>query len=141
MRRTAFGKANVVAESASVAGDLRALTPQQLTRAKATMKRIVARHYPKTGAVFSFDDGYPPFAGTPGNSRLLGMLTRASRDAGFPPVVTIDPLRAGAADIAFVAGRVDMAIDGLGLKGRSDHTVEETADLGMLAVQAKRAVV
>jgi glutamate carboxypeptidase len=34
-----------------------------------------------------------------------------------------------------------MAIDGLGLKGRSDHTVDETADLTMLAVQAKRAAV
>jgi hypothetical protein len=51
----------------------------------------------------------------------------------------VDPARAGAADISFVAGRVEMAIDGLGLKGRSDHTVEETADLTMLPVQAKRA--
>ena len=140
-RGTAFGKTNVVAESASVAGDLRALTPQQLTRAKATMQRIVARHYPKTSATLSFDDGYPPLAGTPGNMRLLGLLNGASRDAGLPPVGAIDPLRAGAADIAFVAGRVDMAIDGMGLKGRSDHTVEETADLRMLSVQTKRAAV
>jgi glutamate carboxypeptidase len=140
-RGTAFGKTNVVAESASVAGDLRALTPQQLVRAKATMRRIVARHYPKTGATLSFDDGYPPFARTAGNTRLLGMLDRASRDAGLPPLGAIDPLRAGAADIALVAGRVDMAIDGLGLKGRSDHTVEETANLSMLAVQTKRAAV
>jgi glutamate carboxypeptidase len=140
-RGTASGKTNIVAESASVAGDLRALTPQQLVRAKATMQRIVARHYPRTTATLSFDDGYPPFARTPGNTRLLGMLDRASRDAGLPAVGAIDPLRAGAADIALVAGRVEMAIDGLGLKGRSDHTVEETADLGMLAVQAKRAAV
>jgi glutamate carboxypeptidase len=138
-RGTAFGKTNVVAESAVVAGDLRALTPEQLTRAKETMGRLVARHYPKTGAVLSFDDGYPPFAPTAGNERLLAMLDRASRDAGLPPVTAVDPLRAGAADISFVAGRVEMAIDGLGLKGRGDHTVEETADLSMLPVQAKRA--
>jgi glutamate carboxypeptidase len=140
-RGTASGKTNIGAESASVAGDLRALTPEQLVRAKATMQRIVARHYPRTNATLSFDDGYPPLAGTPGNTRLLGMLDRASRDAGLPPVGSIDPLRAGAADIALVAGRVEMAIDGLGLKGRSDHTVEETADLAMLSVQAKRAAV
>lgn len=140
-RGTAFGKTNVVAESASVAGDLRALSPQQLARAKATMLRIASRHYPLTTAVLSFDDGYPPFAVTAGNTRLLGMLNRASRDAGLPPVGAIDPLKAGAADVSFVAGRVDMAVDALGLKGRGDHTVDETADLRTLAVQAKRAAV
>lgn len=141
MRGTAFGKTNVVAESASVAGDLRALTPEQLVRAKAAMQRIVARHYPQTNATISFDDGYPPFAPTDGNARLLALLDQSSRDAGFPPVTAVDPLKAGAADISFVAGRVDMAIDGLGLKGRGDHTTDETADLSMLAVQAKRAAV
>ena len=138
-RGTAFGKTNVVAESVTVAGDLRALSPEQLDRAKATMQRLVSRHYPRTGARLTFDDGYPPFAQTEGNNRLLAMLDRASRDAGLPPVSPVDPLRAGAADISFVAGRVELALDGLGLKGRSDHTVEETADLTMLPVQAKRA--
>jgi glutamate carboxypeptidase len=140
-RGTAFGKTNVVAESAYVAGDLRALTPEQLARAKATMQRLVARHYPHTGAVLTIDDGYPPFAPTDGNRRLLALLDQGSRDAGLPAVGPVDPARAGAADIAFVAGRVDMALDGLGLKGRADHTVDETADLGMLPVQAKRAAI
>lgn len=138
-RGTAFGKTNVVAESAAVAGDLRALTPEQLARAKATMQRLASRHYPRTGARLVFDDGYPPFAPVEGNRRLLEMLDRASRDAGLPPVTAVDPARAGAADISFVAGRVEMAIDGLGLKGKADHTVDETADLMMLPVQAKRA--
>jgi hypothetical protein len=34
-----------------------------------------------------------------------------------------------------------MIIDAAGLKGRDGHTVNETADLGILAVQAKRAAV
>ena len=138
-RGTAFGKTNVVAESAHVAGDIRAVTPEQLARAKETMQRIVARHYPRTGAMLGFDDGYPPLAPSEGNTRLLTMLDRASRDAGLPGLTAVDPMRAGAADIAFVAGRVDMAIDGLGLKGPGDHTVNEIADLSMVAVQAKRA--
>lgn len=140
-RGTAFGKTNVVAESAYVAGDLRALTPEQLARAKATMQRLVARHYPRTNAVLTIDDGYPPFAPTDGNRRLLSLLDQGSRDAGLPAVGPVDPARAGAADISFVAGRVDAALDGLGLKGRADHTVNETADLTMLAVQAKRAAI
>ena len=46
------------------------------------------------------------------------MLDERSRAAGLPPVGPVDPARAGAADISFVAGRVEMALDGLGLKGR-----------------------
>ena len=140
-RGTAFGKTNVVAESAYVAGDLRALTPEQLARAKATMQRLTARHYPRTGATLTIDDGYPPFAPTEGNRQLLTLLDQGSRDAGLPPVGPVDPARAGAADISFVAGRVEAGLDGLGLKGRGDHTVNETADLRMLAVQAKRAAI
>lgn len=140
-RGTAFGKTNVVAESAYVAGDLRALTPEQLARAKATMQRLAARHYPRTSAMLTIDDGYPPFAPTDGNRRLLTLLDQGSRDAGLPAVGPVDPARAGAADISFVAGRVEAGLDGLGLKGRADHTVNETADLTMLAVQAKRAAI
>ena len=140
-RGTAFGKTNVVAESAYVAGDLRALTPEQLARTKATMQRITARHYNRTGATLTIDDAYPPFAPTDGNRALLALLDRGSRDAGLPAVAAVDPARAGAADISFVAGRVEAALDGLGLKGRADHTVNETADLNMLAVQAKRAAI
>ncbi|HSC25988.1 MAG TPA: M20/M25/M40 family metallo-hydrolase, partial [Vicinamibacterales bacterium] len=102
-RGTAFGKTNVVAESAAVAGDLRALTPEQLERAKSTMQRLVSRNYPRTGARLTFDDGYPPFAPVDGNRRLLAILDQASRDAGLPPVGPVDPARAGAADISFVA--------------------------------------
>jgi glutamate carboxypeptidase len=54
-------------------------------------------------------------------------------------VTAVDPRRAGAADISFAAGPVDMALDGLGLMGEGGHTVEEVADLGTLVSQAQRA--
>jgi glutamate carboxypeptidase len=56
-------------------------------------------------------------------------------------VTAVSPDKAGAADVSFVAGVVPMIIDAAGLKGRDGHTVEETADLDTLAVQAKRAAV
>jgi glutamate carboxypeptidase len=34
-----------------------------------------------------------------------------------------------------------MAIDALGLKGKADHTVDETADLRLLPIQIKRAAI
>jgi glutamate carboxypeptidase len=48
---------------------------------------------------------------------------------------------ARAADISFTAGRVVMALDGLGLMGEGGHTARETADLTTLPSQTKRAAV
>ncbi|HEX9166793.1 MAG TPA: M20/M25/M40 family metallo-hydrolase [Gemmatimonadales bacterium] len=137
-RGTAFGKTNVVAESTTVSGDLRTLTLEQLDRTRATMRRLVARHYEGTSAEIVFDDGYPPLAPTEGNRRLLALFDQASRDIGWGPVSTADPARAGAADISFTSGRVEMALDGVGLMGSGGHTVNETADLRTLPLNAKR---
>jgi glutamate carboxypeptidase len=140
-RGTAFGKTNVVAESATVAGDLRTLTPEQLRRTQETMRRLVARHYPHTGAEITFEDRYPPLAPTDGNRRLLALFDQAGRDVGAGPMTAADPARAGAADISFTAGLVDMALDGVGLMGSGGHTVDETADLRTLPLEAKRVAV
>src|SRR6185312_7278964 len=136
---TAAGKTNVVADSALVSGDLRTLSPEQLANAQRAMQRIVAQTLPMTTAHLEFADGYPPMAPTAGNKRLLAMYDRASRDLGFGAVVAVDPSRAGAADVSFVANIVPMAIDALGLSGHDDHSEQETADLRMLPVQTKRA--
>src|SRR5690348_347112 len=135
----AEGKSNVVAEHMTVVGDLRTISPEQLTRAKQTMQSIVAAHLPNTTAELTFDAGYPPMAPTPGNRRLLSLYDRISRDLGLWPVTAVDPSKAGAADVSFVSEIVPMKIDGLGLSGRDDHTTKETADLRMLPVQTKRA--
>src|SRR5690348_132974 len=135
----ADGKSNVVAEHMTVVGDLRTISPEQLTRAKQTMQSIVAAHLPNTSAELTFDAGYPPMAPTPGNRRLLSLYDRISRDLGLWPVTAVDPSKAGAADVSFVSEIVPMKIDGLGLSGRDDHTTKETADLRMLPVQTKRA--
>jgi glutamate carboxypeptidase len=140
-RGTAFGKTNVVAESAAVAGDLRALTPEQIAHTQDVMRRIVARHYPGTDASIAFENRYPPLAPTDGNRRLLALLDDASRAVGTGPVTPVEPARAGAADISFVAGLVNMAIDGMGLMGSGGHTVLERANLRTLPMQAKRVAV
>jgi glutamate carboxypeptidase len=138
-RGTAFGKTNVIAESTLVAGDLRTLSLEQRESAKAIMIRIVAASPPHAAAEITFTDGYPPLAPSDGNRRLLAMYDRASRDLGVGPVETVDPARAGAADVSFTEGHVDMAIDGIGMRGDFGHTVQETADLRWLPWQAKRA--
>jgi len=138
-RGTAFGKTNVVAESTLVAGDLRALSVEQREGAKAIMRRIVEASPPHVGATITFSDGYPPLAPSDGNRRLLALYDRASRDLGVGPVEAVDPARAGAADVSFTEGHVQMAIDGIGMRGDGGHTVGETADLRWLSWQAKRA--
>ena len=138
---TAFGKTNVVAKETVVSGDLRALSPEQLERAKATMREVVAQHLPKTTAELTFDDGYPPMAPTDGNRRLLAVHDSVSRALGFGPVVAVDPSRAGAADVSFAAPYVPMVIDALGLAGHDDHSDKETANLAWLPRLTKRAAV
>lgn len=140
-RGTAFGKNNVIAESTLVTGDLRALSIPQRERAKEVMRRIVADTTRHTGATITFGDGYPPLAPSEGNRRLLARFDQASRDLGFGPVGADDPARAGAADISFTEGLVEMALDGVGLMGTGGHTVNETADLRTLGIQAKRVAV
>lgn len=137
----AFGKSNVVAEHAIVRGDLRTLTPSQLARTQQRMLQIVANHLPQTSATIEFDEGYPPMASTAGNRRLLESFDQASRDLGLGPVTAVDPRDAGAADISFVAQRVKMALDGLGLSGTGGHTVHETGDLTKLPLQTRRVAV
>ena len=140
-RGTAFGKTNVVSGHAVVTGDLRTISAAQLEASKAAMREVAAAHLPHTSSTLTFDDSYPPMAPTDGNRRLLGRLSDASRDLGLGEITPVDPRAAGAADISFVAGEVEGAIDALGLKGSADHTVDETADLRLLPVQIKRAAV
>lgn len=137
-RGTAFGKNNVVAESTYVAGDLRTLSSDQLARAQAAMQRIVAQNHRRTTASLTFDEGYPPLSPSEGNRRLLAFFDEVSRDLGYGPVTPTDPARAGAADISFTEGRVEMALDGVGLMGEGGHTVDEVADLTTLPMNAHR---
>lgn len=133
------GKTNILAEQMTVQGDLRTLSPEQLERTQATMREIVADHLGHTTATISFDNGYPPMAPTDGNKRLLALHDQASRDLGLGAVEAVDPSKAGAADVSFVAGIVPMIIDGIGLAGHDGHSAFETADLRSLSVRAKRA--
>ena len=140
-RGAAFGKANIIAESTLVVGDLRTLTVEQRTHAQATMRRLADNASPHTVADVAFEDGYPPLGPNDGNRRLLAMVDQASRDLGFGPLEPVDPAHAGAADVSFLGGRVPMVIDAMGLKGSGGHTVQETARLNTLAWQAKRTAV
>ena len=137
----AAGEHNVVAEHMVVEGDIRTLSPAQLATTKQTMRDIVSRHLPQTNATIVFDDGYPPMAPTAGNRKLLAVYDQASRDLGFGAVKAVDPSRAGAADVAFIADRVPMIIDGVGLSGHDDHSEKETAYLNWLPRLTKRAAI
>jgi len=136
---TAAGKGNIIAERAEMSGDLRALTEEQFSSTRRRMQEIVEASLPHTESSIHFDEGYPPLAPSEGNDALLGLYDQASRDLGFGPVTAVSPDKAGAADVAFVAGEVPMILDGVGLKGRDGHTPGETADLSTLSIQTKRA--
>ena len=135
----AFGKNNVIAQTAKVTGDIRAQSPAQLTRVKAQMEKIVANGLPHTSAKIEFNKGYPPMAATSGNKQLLSLYSEVSQALGYGPVEAVNPLRAGAADISFAAGHVKMALDGLGLMGEGGHTKDEVADMTSFSKNAHKS--
>ncbi|MFW6079554.1 MAG: M20/M25/M40 family metallo-hydrolase, partial [Gemmatimonadota bacterium] len=124
-----------------VDGGIRTISDEQLERARAAMREVVARHLPRTSAEITFEDGYPAMPPTDGNRRLLAAFDEVSRALGYGAVEPFDPGRRGAADVSFVASYVDAAIDGLGPLGSGSHSVEETVELNSLPVAAKRAAV
>lgn len=138
-RGSAFGKNNVIAQSVTVSGGIRALSPRQLELAQVKMQEIVSNNLAHTGAHLTFGTGYPPMAPSPGNDEILRLYNEVSEALGYGAVQAVDPRRAGAADISFAAKYVSMAIDGLGLMGTGGHTVNEVADLATLPQQTKRA--
>ena len=141
IRIAATGKTNVIASTAIARGDLRALSPEQITRTQERMRAIVARPLPGATASIEFHpDGYPPMAPTDANRALLARLNAINRDMGLPEMGELDPVKRGAADISFVAKDVD-GLAGLGPASRGDHAPGETVDIGSISRQAKRAAI
>lgn len=137
-RGTTFGKTNVVARSAIVHGGIRALTQDQLDRARKKMLDIVSRNHPRTDASIEFSDGYPPMAPTAGNLALQRLLSDINVALGRNVMPALDPSRRGAADISFVAPYTD-ALAGLGGIGGGGHTPDEYIELSSLSLAIKRA--
>jgi glutamate carboxypeptidase len=138
---TASGKTNIIPEVAIARGDIRTLSPEQEARVRAKMESIVTRVSPGASAEIKFDGGsYPAMAPTDGARLLLGKLNVINRDLGLPQMETLDPIKRGAGDIAFVAKDVDGLV-GLGSAGTGDHAIGETIDLNSIKRQAKRAAI
>ena len=104
------------------------------------MEDVVSAHLPHTTAHIVFDDSYPPMAPSAGNRALAEALSEVNVDLGRGPMKIWDPLRRGAADIAFVAPYTD-ALAGLGALGTGGHTPNETLELSSMALAIKRAAI
>ena len=141
VRAEVTGKTNIIAAQAVARGDLRAISQEQLERATAKMRAIVAAALPGAKAEIDFGDGgYPPMPPTPGNQALLGRLNCVNRDLSLAEMAALDPLKRGAGDISFVAADVDGLV-GLGPSSSGDHTANEAVDIPSIFKQAKRAAI
>lgn len=137
---TAFGKSNVVAQTAITEGGLRFISEEQKENARAKMRAIVANNLPHTSAKISFMDSYPAMSPNEGNDNLLKMLNQVSLDLDLGGVEAYDPGKRGAADVSFVAQYVD-CLDGLGTMGNGAHTPQETVNLNTIEDLTKRAAI
>ena len=137
---TAFGKGNVVSQTAVVKGGLRFISETQKENARNKMREIVSNNLPHTSGKISFIDSYPAMGPTEGNKALLNVLSAVSTDLGYGEVLPYDPSKRGAADVSFVAEYVD-CLDGLGTMGSRAHTPEETVNLNTIEELTKRAAI
>jgi len=137
---SAFGKSNVVAQTAMVKGGLRFISEEQKEHARDKMRVIVGNNLPNTTASISFTDSYPAMGPTEGNKNLLHQLNQVSLDLGQGNVLAYDPGKRGAADTSFVAKYVD-CLDGLGTMGSGAHTPEETVNLNTIEALTKRTAI
>ncbi|MFM1877588.1 MAG: hypothetical protein RLZZ241_454 [Bacteroidota bacterium] len=124
----AFGKTNVVAQSAHVKGGLRFISESQKALTRNRMREIVSQNLPQTSAEIRFTDSYPAMPPTPGNLELLEVLSEVSIAMGAGAVTSYDPGKRGAADVSFVAPYIS-GLDGLGSMGSGAHTPNETVNL------------
>ena len=138
-RGSAFGKTNVVAQKAVVDGGLRFISEEQKESARSTMREIVARHRPQTGAEISFEDSYPAMSPSEGNDALLVVASSVSEALGQGTLAGNDPSKRGAADISFAAPHVGASMDGLGPEGGRGHTPEEWLDIPSVKDATARA--
>ncbi|MFT6331524.1 MAG: glutamate carboxypeptidase [Bermanella sp.] len=136
---SAFGKNNVISKDTLVRGGIRAVSPEQLERAKVIMQNIVSQNLRHTSAVLAFQPGYPPMAQTLANLNLLALYSQVSEDLSYGKITAVNPRNAGAADISFAASHVDMSLDGLGLMGSGGHTKNEVADMSSFAKNMHKA--
>ena len=139
-RGETFGKTNIVPRMAVVHGGIRTISQDQLDRAQAKMKAIVAAGLPHTSATIEFTEGYPPMFPSEGNRAVLGVLSDINEDLGRGPMLELDPSRRGAADVSFVSPYTD-AIAGLGPLGEGGHTPHEKIYLLSMPLAIKRAAI
>ena len=139
-RGSTFGKTNVVPRKTVVHGGMRTISQEQLERARAAMRAVVADSHPHTSATIEFTDGYPPMAPTDGNLALQRELSAINVALGREAMPSLDPLRRGAADISFVAPYTD-ALAGLGCSCEGGHTPDEFVRLLSLPLAIKRAAI
>lgn len=134
----AFGKTNVVAQTARAEGGLRFMNDAQLQDARRRMRQIVEDHLPNTGAEIIFKDSYPAMEVTDANRALLERLNAVHTRLGLPPAKAFPPERRGAADISFIAPYVT-SMDGLGVDGKGAHSLEEVMYLPSLQQATQRS--
>ena len=141
IRASATGKTNIIAPVATARGDLRALSQDQIDRAKVKMQAIVAQSLAGTKAEISFDEGgYPPMAPTEGNRAILARLNAVNLDMGLPEMGELDPEKRGAGDVSFVAKDVD-SLAGFGPDSSGSHAPGETVNIPSIFKQAKRSAI
>lgn len=136
--QSAYGKGNVVPNTAVANGGLRFMSEDQKAAAREAMRKIVDANLPQTEATITFEDRYPAMEETAANKALLARLNAIHARLNLEPVSSFPPERRGAADISFVAPYVT-GMDGLGVDGSGAHSPREVMDVASMHFATRRS--
>ncbi|MFA6302925.1 MAG: M20/M25/M40 family metallo-hydrolase [Legionella sp.] len=135
----AFGKENVIPNTALAAGDFRFTSAAEEAEIMQKMQIIVQKHLPSTKAEITFQSGIPAMTPTQANLDLLKQYSSVSQALGYGEVKPLPANLRGAGDISHIANIVPANLAGLGPLGNGVHSEQETLEIPSLTMQTKRA--
>ena len=135
----AFGRTNLVAQTAIASGDVRYLTIEQKQQAEARMAAIVKDSLPGTTSTLHLEQVLPPMPSTASSLQLFERYSQIRQRLGHGPVTLLPAELRGGGDISYVASYVSTALVGIGASGDGEHSARERLDVESLFSRSQLA--
>ena len=128
---------NAVPELCRFEIDCRYAEQSQLEEARTHIERVLERAYvPGTACTYRIRSQRPPMERKAQNLRLFDHIRQVSLDCGLGDVQAIS--RGGGSDAVFPSAAGIPTVCTMGVIGNHSHSLQEYAEIGSFAVQAKR---
>ncbi|MBQ4050936.1 MAG: M20 family metallopeptidase [Oscillospiraceae bacterium] len=132
------GKANIVAENASLMGEFRCFEPVQAERMKEEITAICQKNTdPLISVKVEFPGGRPPMPQSEASKVLFGLAKRCAEANGL---TLQGKIHGGGSDGSYAASTGIPVLDGMGAEGEFSHTDREYARADTMMMRLKTCI-